>query len=88
LIILKGREELSAGQIVVFKAGERDPIIHRLIQSQEQSISTKGDNNVNQLPYEHSISKEQIIGNAFIRIPLLGYVKIMFTDFVKLIGAG
>jgi len=88
LIILKGREELSAGQIVVFNAGEKDPVIHRLIQSEEQSIATKGDNNVNQLPYEHSISKEQIIGHAFIKIPLLGYVKIVFTDVVKLIGVG
>ena len=31
---------------------------------------------------ETNIKKEQIIGKAVLRIPFLGYIKILFTDII------
>jgi len=92
LMILKGRDpgKLNVGEVIVFRGGTRDPVIHRIISKKmvedEYIFSTKGDNNEKQLPYEKSITQDQIIGKAFLRIPILGYVKIIFTEMIDLIS--
>jgi len=88
LIILKGvpPEDVSVGDVIVFQGGQRDPVIHRVVKKDKIDanyiIATKGDNNEDQLNYEESITKEQIVGRATFRLPLLGYVKIIFTDIL------
>lgn len=91
LMILRGRppSELSIGNIIVFRGKTRDPVIHRLVSihrtGETYTFSTKGDNNNNQLSYEKQIPEDQIIGQAVVRIPFLGYVKIIFTEAANLL---
>ena len=76
-----------------------DPIIHRVIKKWEEEekyfIHTKGDNyktnkeSINSCDSrgcvdENKISEEQLIGKAVIKIPLLGYIKIIFVEILKL----
>ena len=73
------------GDIIIFKVAEQTtPIIHRIIdvkvQDDEKIFSTKGDHNSGQLPYEHEIKEEQLIGKAIIRIPKIGWVKLVFVE--------
>lgn len=92
IIILRGAkpEKISVGDVIVFKSPRPDPIIHRVIklwmEGDEYFFRTKGDNNAESIKAgdldETMISKNQIIGKAFIRIPLLGYVKIFFVDYI------
>ena len=95
IMVLKGKypENIEIGDIIVFWSAKRDPIIHRVINKwQENNIyyfQTKGDNYKtnpvsisNMLLDETRISQEQIVGNAVLRIPLLGYIKIEFVDII------
>lgn len=80
---------------------KQDPIIHRVIKKWEEDgkilIQTKGDNyktntdSINSCDAsgcvnEVEIGEEQIIGKAVFKIPFLGYIKIFFVEFLKLIG--
>ena len=88
LIILKGRRitELDVGDVIVFHGRARDPTIHRIVSmSEDGSLTTKGDKNERQLPEEFNIAENRVIGQAFFRLPYLGYVKILFTDLVNMV---
>jgi len=76
-----------------------DPIIHRVVKKDNENgtyyFQTKGDNyktNKNQIKGcdkigcidETSISEEQIIGIALVKVPLLGYIKIWFVELLRL----
>ena len=88
LMILKGTdpEDLKVGDVIVFLGGSNEPIIHRITSKRKEgesyTFATKGDNNGNQLAYEKSIPEKRIIGRAVLRVPFLGYVKIIFTEIV------
>lgn len=97
IIVLKGKKpkSIEAGDIIVFWSAKKDPIIHRVVRKwQEESIyyfQTKGDNYKtnpisirNSILDETRISQEQIVGNATIRIPFLGYIKIWFVELLGL----
>ncbi len=90
LMILKGKppSEIKAGDIIVFKGTEKEPVIHRVVSKAKAgdsyTLSTKGDNNNGQLPYETTIPPESVIGNAVLKIPYLGNVKIIFTNLISL----
>ncbi len=75
--IIRGMEKYSIGDVIVFDVqGQDTPIIHRIIKINEDgSYQTKGDNNLNQLPYEKNISKDQIHGKVIFIIPKLGYLR-------------
>ncbi|MEM2131398.1 MAG: signal peptidase I [Candidatus Woesearchaeota archaeon] len=77
------------------------PIIHRVVDIKKSNdvsnslvFHTKGDHNSDSINgcerdgciYEFEISESQLIGKAVFRIPALGYIKIWFVDFLKLIG--
>jgi len=90
IIIVKGLKNYnySMGDVIIFKVeNQNTPIIHRIIEIKEENntimFSTKGDHNDGQLPYEHDIQKEQIIGKAIMRIPKLGWVKLFFVDLFR-----
>ncbi|MBW2994790.1 signal peptidase I [Candidatus Woesearchaeota archaeon] len=99
LMILIGRkaEKVDMGDVIVYRAKrpdiKSDPIIHRVVDKwQEDSayfFQTKGDNNpavINDTVIgEAEISEERVLGNAVVRIPLLGYVKIIFVEIIKLL---
>jgi len=89
IMVLHGKDpgDVQVGDVIVFQANRADPIIHRVIKITENegtyTFTTKGDHNPTTLQFEKNIKEEAIIGNAVLKIPMLGYVKILF---VKLIG--
>lgn len=77
MIIVQGGEIKAADIIVYDVAGQRYPIIHRVIKvNSDGTLETKGDNNPSQLWFEHNIKSQQIHGKLVLRIPILGWVKI------------
>ena len=99
LMILRGKniEKVDIGDVLVFQGGSLEPIIHRVVESRESGnqriIETKGDNNEDQITPENNrlrtdetkILENQLIGVAWIKIPMLGWVKILFTELLSLI---
>ncbi|MDP1695452.1 MAG: S26 family signal peptidase [archaeon] len=81
VIFVWGRADLKEGDVIIFEAGTQHPLIHRLIST--FPLSTKGDNNENQLDMEKFISQEKIIGKGIARIPLVGWLKLIFFDMFK-----
>ncbi len=92
IIFLIGKQpkDIKRGDIIVFRSGRPDPIIHRVVKFKQINgefiFSTKGDNNKGQLKDffvdETTIHQSQVIGVSVFRIPWLGYVKIFSTDLV------
>ena len=87
IMILYSKNNLKQGDVIVFNGLTSDPIIHRIvIFNPDGTITTKGDNNQGIRPDEARITKNNIIGKAIIRIPYLGWFKILFVyliDFLK-----
>ncbi len=93
VMFLKGAapSKIRIGDIIVFKSGRPDPIIHRVIKiwnvDGEYFFQTKGDRNHGSISSpslnEMQISEEQLVGKAFFRVPYLGWIKI---GFVRMIG--
>jgi signal peptidase I len=96
LMVLFGTspEKIKIGDVLVFKAGKPDPIIHRVIEKNLTGagymLQTKGDHNINQIvgPWldETKVSQEQMLGKAVLRIPYLGWVKILFVQMLQALG--
>ncbi|NCO11093.1 hypothetical protein CO038_03730 [Candidatus Pacearchaeota archaeon CG_4_9_14_0_2_um_filter_39_13] len=84
IILLWGRGDYNPGDVVVFQAGLRNPIIHRLVS--ENPLSTKGDNNAGQLAVEQDIDEEQVIGKSVARVPGLGWLKLIFFEGTRTEG--
>ncbi|MEK6835766.1 MAG: signal peptidase I, partial [Nanoarchaeota archaeon] len=86
IIFLKSAKNVKIGDIIVFKGNSANPIIHRVVKIHDNgNYQTKGDNNpdsFNELG-ETNINKNEVIGKAFFRLPLLGWVKILFTDLIN-----
>jgi signal peptidase I len=79
-------ETLQIGEVIVFQSGLAYPIIHRVVEK-DDFIATKGDHNTKQITdsklNEKYITKDQLIGRAWLRIRWLGYIKIWFVDLVR-----
>jgi len=83
-------KNLKIGDVLIFNANKnstsRYPIIHRIISL--EPLETKGDHNPVQLNLQNNlnkvdetnISQEQLIGKAVFKIPLLGWVKLIFFE--------
>jgi len=94
IMILYGKssENIDMGDVVVFRSKRPDPIIHRVVKKWEinggYSFQTKGDHNADSIKSssldETSITEEQLLGNAVVRVPLLGYIKIWFVELIRL----
>ena len=95
IMVLNGKkpEDIKVGDIIVFWSG-KTPIIHRVVKKwQEKNVyyfQTKGDNYrtnpvsiKSQFLDETRISQDNIVGNAVLRIPLVGYIKIWFVDLIS-----
>lgn len=87
LVYGKKASDLEIGDVIIFDAGQNHPIIHRIVNISEENgtihISTKGDNNSGQLTFETDISSEQVLGTAILRIPKLGWVKLIFVELIN-----
>lgn len=62
------------------------PIVHRVINKEEDYLETKGDNNREQLSFEREVRPEQIHGTSFFRIPRIGGLKLLASDFLGIEG--
>lgn len=89
IVLVSGHGDLEIGDIIVFNANQAHPIIHRIVNITEiqgvKYYSTKGDNNSGQLPAEMSIPESAVIGKALMKVPKLGWIKLVF---VKTLGLG
>ena len=97
IIVVWGRFQPKVGDVIIFKPNPEStaprPIIHRIVAVNDSFIETKGDHNQEQLSGSNNIYRtdetkikhSQIIGKAVFKIPILGWVKIWITDFLKLL---
>ena len=81
-------EKVEIGDIIIFNAERKNPVIHRIIDIKETTkgriFSTIGDNNNGQIPFEKEITKEQIVGRAQFKIaPYLGWAKLIFYEPIR-----
>ena len=81
-------EKLEIGDIIIFDAGQQNPVIHRIINITKENdayfFSTMGDNNNGQLNEEKRIGTNQIVGKAVFRIaPFIGWVKLIFYEGIR-----
>jgi|SRR3989344_6769290 len=89
IIVVKGKKssDLKIGDVIIFNAGQQNPIIHRIvgIQQDKNSIhfSTKGDNNAGQLTFETNIPADAVLGKASVRIPKIGWIKLVFVEIIR-----
>ena len=92
IMILVGKKpkDIKTGDILVFQSGKPNPIIHRVVNKWQADdgwhFQTKGDNNKDSIPAsgvsETDIEEDRIIGKAVFRVPLLGWIKIIFVDYM------
>ena len=88
LIIGANPKKLKVGEIIVFQAPTKNPVIHRIVEIKEKDgkrlFSTIGDNNNGQIYFEKEISEEQIIGKALLKVvPYIGWVKLVFYEYLR-----
>lgn len=78
--------EIKVGDVIVFKA-QTTKIIHRVVEVQNENgnlyFTTKGDANPTSLNFEKNITSDRIIGKAVLKIPYLGYPRILL---LRLLG--
>ncbi len=86
VIVLYRPNGLEIGDIIVFQGQAAYPIIHRVVDINEQTYTTKGDNNKASRPDETNIGKERIYGKAIFKLPYLGWFKIGFVKLLSLSG--
>ena len=87
IFVLKKADEVKIGDIIIYNDMIRNaPIIHRVVDIKEGYYQTKGDHNSATFPFEEKISKEQIYGKVLLKIPYLGWVKVMFNIMLKGVG--
>jgi signal peptidase I len=79
IILVSGWGGHEVGDVIVFESQFRFPLIHRVVEI-NPVVGTKGDNNFNQLPQEREISEEEILGKSLVRVPGLGWVKLIFFE--------
>lgn len=82
IMVLFGSKEINLGDVIVYNAQYKNPIIHRVIHKESinnrEYYTTKGDHN--KAADNQKVNK--VIGRAVFRIPYLGWVKIIFTKLV------
>ena len=89
LFIIKANpEKLEKGDVIIFNANQRNPVIHRIVDIRDTEngkvFSTIGDNNNGQLEFEDRVTEEMLAGKAVARIaPYFGWIKLVFYDFQK-----
>jgi signal peptidase I len=91
IMVLYGIEpkNIKTGDVIVFVSQENgDPIIHRVITISSDGkyvYMTKGDHNNDSGSIDKNIPEDAIIGKAVFRIPVLGWIKIIAVELLKMI---
>ena len=92
-------QNIEVGNVLVFQSTKSHPIIHRVVNTwtTENSVTgeleyhyqTKGDHNSDSFAGylgEEDITIDRVYGKALLRIPFLGYIKIIFAELLYLFG--
>lgn len=87
-IISAKPEKVKPGDVIIFEAQRKNPVIHRIVNIEEQNntyiFSTIGDNNPGQLEVEKTISQDQLVGKAVVKlVPYLGWIKLIFYENMR-----
>lgn len=93
VIVLWRAHNVEVGDILIFQGQLPQPIIHRVVKVWEEEgkhyYQTKGDHNPGTISGpngEEKISEERIYGKGVLRLPYLGWVKIIFVELVRFFG--
>lgn len=90
VLVGKKAEDIRVGDVIVFDIGRSDPIIHRTVEIRtvdgKYYFHTKGDHNSGSLNEEVNTPEDKLYGKAAIRIPFLGWVKIIFVSIIQSIA--
>ena len=79
IMLLKGSKEYKVGDVLVYpNTNYKYPIIHRVVKKYDNHFKTKGDHNT----AEDSTEVTNPLGKAILRIPKLGYIKIIAVDYI------
>ena len=62
------------------------PIVHRVIEKNDDYVETMGDNNPGQLEFEDHVRLDQIHGTVAVEIPRIGLLKILLMDLLGYSG--
>lgn len=81
IVLVSGRGTRGVGDIIVFRSSYTYPLIHRLVGI--KPLATKGDHNPGYLPEERDIPEEAVLGKAVMRVPGLGWLKLIFFEGFK-----
>jgi len=85
-------KNVHVGDILVFQADRPQPIIHRVVKRWEENgktfYQTKGDHNPRSSDGvdELRISEDRVLGKGLVRVPFLGWLKILFVEALKPLG--
>ena len=86
---------IHLGDILIFQSNKPQPIIHRVVSLTKDNntnsiiYQTKGDHNSNSITGIHgetSITPDRILGQGLVKIPYLGWVKIIFVELLRPLG--
>ena len=87
IIVLLGVEpkDINSGMVIVYSTKRYQyPIIHRTVSVENTNgrimFETKGDNNGS--PDPELVDESNVLGRAVLRIPYLGWIKILFTKMI------
>jgi len=89
IFVVRARD-IEVGDVIIFMpkgSTSPYPIIHRVVTADE-TYSTKGDHNPNQLTAgnnahrtdETDISEDEIVGKALFKVPFIGWAKLIFFE--------
>jgi len=73
--------DIKKGDVIVFWGSASEPIIHRVVKI-DNTYQTKGDHNSGSRGDEMNITEDKILGRAVLRIPYLGWLKLIFMQIV------
>lgn len=81
-------QNIKTGYVIVYEQHpDYPPVIHRVVSKTQDGTETvfmtKGDHN--RIQDKEEIIPEKVLGKAVVRIPYLGWVKIAFTNLIKII---
>lgn len=79
MLLVAGDKTPQEGEVIVYDAPAFNyPIIHRVIKvNDDGTYQTRGDNNGGQFDFEKSVQGSQIKGKAVLKVPYLGWVKLV-----------
>lgn len=82
IVLVWGYSDYKKGDIIIFSSETKYPLIHRVVTL--NPTSTKGDHNTDQIQsLETNIKDEQIHGKAILKIPALGWIKLILYEPLK-----